>query len=394
MSLRFLMVISAYPPHKNAGMEQGCKRLSEALARRGHQVIVLTQAGNVAPSINEETPNLKVYRVVQPIALGPLWGITYMTQLRRWGARLANEWDFCLCHKLYLHSAAFQSLCRNHGKIYSNLLVNAGMFSDIQFLREHKGGNLLLRRALDADAHFALSQQSRRELISEGVKPGLIFPYRYFVDLDRFSPGEEADPVSGEFLFLGRFHEQKNLPLLIEAFSTLWEHHKDARLRLVGTGPEDNYIRTLARESPAAEAITVEGWTDNPIAAYRRAWAVVSSSNAEGLSNVMVETLACGTPTITTDVSGARDALDGDNNAPEKLEAGTTFEGTGGMIVPMGDKAGLIRAMELLLTNHDRRQQMARDARRLAVERFSEERCVEEFLSGAEGIMAARKPRR
>lgn len=307
--LRFLMVISAYPPQKNAGMEQGCRRLSRALARRGHQVTVLTQTGGAPARVEEEEPNLKVCRVVEPIALGPLWGVTYMTQMRRWGARLAGEWDFCLCHKLYLHSAAFQSLCRNMGRIYTNLLVNTAPFGDIGFLRQHKGGALLLRKALDADGFFTLSDQSRSELLDEGVSAGKLFPYRYFADLSRFAPAAE-EPKDREFLFIGRFHEQKNLPLLLEAFADLWSLHPGARLRLVGKGPEDNYIRTLARESPAAEAIRIEEWTDDPVKAYHDAWAVVSSSNSEGLSNVMVEAISCGVPVITTDVSGARDALD------------------------------------------------------------------------------------
>ncbi|MCC5875572.1 MAG: glycosyltransferase family 4 protein [Candidatus Sumerlaeia bacterium] len=387
------MVISAYPPHKSAGMEQGCRRLSEALARRGHSVIVLTQAGNDRPSIKEEVDNLKVYRVVQPIALGPLWGVTYMTQMRRWGSRLASEWDVCLCHKLYLHSAVFQSLCRSLGKIYCNRLANTGAFSDIEFLRQHKGGALLLNKALDADGFFCLSRVSREELLREKVAAEKIHPCRNFVDLGKFSPAEER-PAEKEFLYLGRFHEQKNLPLLLEAFAALRESHPEVRLRLVGKGPEDNYIRTLVRQSPACDAIRVDEWTDDPVTAYRSAWAVVTASNAEGLSNVLVESLACGAPVITSDVSGAREALDPGGKLPVKIPAGTAIQGTGGYVYTPGDKEALIQAMSRLATDGDHRDELGRQAREQAVNVFSEERTVEEFLAGAQAIVDSRKPSR
>lgn len=389
--MRFLMVISAYPPHKNAGMEQGCRRLSEALARRGHSVIVLTQTGNAPPSVREEAENLKICRVIQPIALGPLWGVTYMTQLRRWGARLAAEWDFCLCHKLYLHSAVFQSLCKNLGKIYCNRLANTGAFSDIEFLRQHKGGALLLRKSLEADGFFCLSKISRGELIREGVAEEKIHPYRNFVDLDKFSPSRER-LENREFLYLGRFHEQKNLPLLLESFARLWRSHPEVRLRLVGKGPEDNYIRTLVRQSPASEAIRVDDWTDDPVSAYRNAWAVVTASNAEGLSNVLVEALACGVPVITSDVSGAREALDPDGRIPEIIDAGTPMESTGGYVYTPGDGDALVEAMKQIAISGEHRDELGIKARQQATETFSEDRTVEEFLRGAQAIVDSRKP--
>jgi len=224
-----------------------------------------------------------------------------------------------------------------------------------------------------------------------GVSHDKIHSMRNFADLSRFVPPEHH-PANREFLYIGRFHEQKNLPLLIEAFADLWGLHPEARLRLVGKGPEDNYVRTLARESPAAEAIRVDEWTDDPVKAYHDAWAVVSSSNSEGLSNVMVEALACGVPMITTDVSGARESLDPAGEAPAALPGGTVARVRAGMIVPQGDRAALTAAMEQLLTSPDLRGEIARDARSHAEDAFSEERCVDQFLEGARRIYDERKP--
>ena len=109
---RLLMIVSGYPPAKKAGMERGCQRLAEALARRGHEVAVLTQwAKGLAPQ-EEPMENLRIERRLRPLALGPLWGATYMLQVGREMRRLAGEWDVCVCHKLDLHSQTSHSPAR------------------------------------------------------------------------------------------------------------------------------------------------------------------------------------------------------------------------------------------------------------------------------------------
>src|SRR5690606_30801512 len=138
-----------------------------ALVRRGHPVTVLTQVGNGPAAITEED-GVRVARVLKPVALGPLWGITYMAQVRRWMRKLQNNWDVCVCHKLDLHSVAATPVAHALGRPCLGALYNAGDFSDFAKLLAYKGGRHLLKRAMQGDGFLYLSEQSRRELIAHG----------------------------------------------------------------------------------------------------------------------------------------------------------------------------------------------------------------------------------
>jgi len=386
--MRFLMIASGYPPARSAGLERGCQRLSAALVRRGHAVIVLTLASTDLAPDAVEPDGVRVLRALKPLALGPLWGLDLMRQVRSWAMRLAGEWDFALCHKLYLHSAALAAAGRRIGKPTGSLLVNAGPFSDIKLLREHRFGEWLLRESLRDQHIFALSADSVAELASEGVSDATVRRYRYFVDLARFTPAPAASPP--EFLYIGRFHPQKNIPGLIDAFEILHRIHPQARLRLVGDGPTADALLARIAASPARDAIKREAWTAAPEVALQKALAVVTATHAEGLSNVLVETIACGTPAITTDVSGARDVLFPESAPPRPLAPGAYARGRGGLLVPCADPAALAAAMGAVLTDGTLRFALASEARARASLHYSEESCVGDFLTSVNEILTGR----
>lgn len=366
-------------------MENAAERLARALVKCGHPTTVLTASSADLP-VDRMEHGVRVLRVIKPLAFGPLWGLTYMRQTAKWLRKLKNDWDFVLCHELYLHSIMAARVARELGKPSATLLVNAGDYSDLIMLRSHKGGKWLVRESLKMDSFFTLSRLSERELIEKGVPIARIESYRNFVDMEEFSPSQEASHNPNEFLYLGRFRKQKNLPLLIEAFSAVWKVRPHARLRVIGNGVERDTVEKAIARSPARDAITLEEWTDNPVQEFRRSLATVTATHAEGLSNVLVETLSCGTPAITTDVSGVRDTLDPEGKAPEPIPAGEFFQGIGGLIVPTGDPEALTDAMLRLLDDASLREDLAIQARQHASRSYCEETCVGDFLRAAERI--------
>jgi glycosyltransferase involved in cell wall biosynthesis len=385
---RVLLVTAGYPPAGTAGLERGCQRLAQALARRGLSVTVLTRAVSGLPRRERDETGVTVCRVLRPIALGRMWGASYAVQTASWLWRLRARWDLVFCQQLWLHSVAASVIARRLGKVSANLLVAADSYSDIDRLRRLRGGALLVRVALAADAHFALSRRSAAELRAAGVPPSRILPYRYFVDTDAFAPGGEASPV--ELLFMGRFDPQKNLSLLIDAFEQVAAAEPRARLRLVGRGPQESAVRARVAASPVGPRIAIESWTEDPASAYRRARAVVTASNAEGFSNVLIEAMACGAPVITTDVSGARDALDDAGQWPQPLPSGTYLAGQGGLLVNRGDAAGLTAAMLRVLRDDALRASLAQQARARVVSHYTEGVSVDAFVGNVRTLLSAR----
>ena len=147
-------------------------------------------------------------------------------------------------------------------------------------------------------------------------------------------------------------------------------------------------VRRLAADGAGAERIRLDSWTDDPAAVFQQARAVVTASNSEGLSNVLVEAAACGAPLLTTDVSGAREVLDPSGECPDRIPAGEVYRGRGGFIVPVGDGGALLEGMRRLASDDALGAACSEEARGRALEAFSPQVCVGYFLAAIESIIA------
>ena len=132
-----------------------------------------------------------------------------------------------------------------------------------------------------------------------------------------FAPGEP--PV---ILSVGRLTKQKDYPTLIRAFA-LVRQERPARLMILGEGEERPKLEALVRELGLDDDVSLPGFVDNPYAYMARSAVFVLSSVWEGLSNVLIEAMAVGTPVVSTDCpSGPAEILE---------------RGEWGRLVPIGD---------------------------------------------------------
>ena len=161
---------------------------------------------------------------------------------------------------------------------------------------------------------LAVSGSLKAEMVARGLPGDAIRVHHTGVDLDRFRPVDRAAAkarlgVSGPLLVnAGALIARKGQSLAIEALAGL----PDAVLLLVGEGPDRPALERLAGRLGVASRIRFLGarpHADLP-ALLGAADVAVQPSAAEGLANVWVEALACGTPVVTCDVGGAREAID------------------------------------------------------------------------------------
>ena len=136
------------------------------------------------------------------------------------------------------------------------------------------------------------------------------------VDIDKFIP---ADPPHGKEIVIGsisRLESIKNFPCLVRAVALL-NHGLEAprfRLVIVGAGSELNRLTALVKELGATEYIEFPGSTDTPEHWYGKFDIYVNCSFSEGMSNTVLEAMACGLPVVASDVAGHRTWLkDGEN---------------------------------------------------------------------------------
>jgi glycosyltransferase involved in cell wall biosynthesis len=94
---------------------------------------------------------------------------------------------------------------------------------------------------------------------------------------------------------------------------------------------------------------------------------LVLPSQAEGISNSMLEAMGCGLPVVATDVGGARDVLGGDGKA--------------GMVVPVGSSAALAEAITALADSPALRREIGAAARNVIEDRYDIQRVTSQYLS-------------
>jgi glycosyltransferase involved in cell wall biosynthesis len=128
----------------------------------------------------------------------------------------------------------------------------------------------------------------------------------------------------------GRLEPQKDFATLLKAFAAL-RRGRPARLIILGEGSQEAALHRLVENLGIEEHVVFPGFVTNPWAYVARASVFALSSVHEGLGNVLIEAMACGTPVVSTDCPAG---------PSEILEAGRY-----GPLVPPGDPAALAGAI-------------------------------------------------
>lgn len=199
-----------------------------------------------------------------------------------------------------------------------------------------------------ADSVRVVSRRIKDYLISNlKISPDKIItvPVFMFVKTERQARLEKKENFV--FLNLGRFVKQKNLLLLLKAFSQVLKKHPDARLLLIGRGPEEKKLKNICSRLNIASAVRFLDWTDNVDAYYAQADAYVLSSNYEGWGRVIIEATAAGLPIIMTDVGCAGEAVVNEESA---------------LISPVGDTEKFARNMLRVMEDKELAKRLADNA--------------------------------
>ena len=183
--------------------------------------------------------------------------------------------------------------------------------SDIHVWGARPGvGRQVVAAGQAADGMLAVSGALRDDMAALGMPPERIRVHHTGIDLDAFTPVDRAAAratlgVSGPLLVTaGGLLARKGQDLAIEALKAI----PGATLILVGDGPDRARFEQLAGGLPV-RFLGVRPHAELP-AVLAAADVMVLPTVSEGLANVWIEALACGTPVVTSDVGGAREVFD------------------------------------------------------------------------------------
>jgi glycosyltransferase involved in cell wall biosynthesis len=170
------------------------------------------------------------------------------------------------------------------------------------------------RRQLLASGHaaqglLAVSESMKRKMAAIGLPALRIAVHHSGVDADLFRPGDHEAAkarlgISGPLLLaVGNLIPEKGHWLAVEALARL----EGATLIIVGSGPERAALLARARKLGVADRLRLPGSLPHPLLPnfFTAADVTVHPSFVEGFGNARLESLACGTPLVTTAVGEA-----------------------------------------------------------------------------------------
>ncbi|SFB10833.1 glycosyltransferase [Azotobacter beijerinckii] len=153
----------------------------------------------------------------------------------------------------------------------------------------------------------------------------------------------------------------KRVSDLIRALAALLPACPEARLLIVGRGPDEGMLRELAGQLGVAAQVRFAGYQADPQPCYALMDVFALASAMEAFGLVLVEAMQAGLPVVATRVGGIPGVVD---------------EGASGLLVPPGQPPALAEALLALQRDPARRQAMGRAGQRLAAANFGAERYV------------------
>jgi teichuronic acid biosynthesis glycosyltransferase TuaC len=173
-----------------------------------------------------------------------------------------------------------------------------------------------LRRAAGI---IAVSRALKQVIVDLGIPEQKVRVIGNGVDLERFQLMERHEArkklgVSSEarlVVAVGSLHEHKGHARLISAVAELTERWPDLRLCIVGEGPLRGSLEKLAAEKALSERVWFAGSLPNEQINtwFNAADLSCLPSSREGQPNVILESLACGTPVVATRVGGVPEVI-------------------------------------------------------------------------------------
>ena len=334
--MKITILVGLFPPKWLAGTEIATYNLADHLARRGHEVHVITSHDAGLPELSEES-GFSVHRIAWP-------KIRFIGIVAFW-AKICLEIQTIKPDVFHAQSL----LCGIPAVVAKKFLkipyVVWGQGSDIylpgRFTRMTSKSILQ-----NADAVLALTEdmkQKMREICDRDIS---VVPNG--IDLKRFeiSSGEKKEGSAKTIIFVGRLHPVKGVQYLIEAMAIVHQQMPDVKLVIVGDGVERARLEELAEKLNLNGCIQFAGQVpqESIPRLMHQADVFALSSLSEGLPVVILEAMAAGLPIVATKVGGIPDIVE---------------EGVNGYLVNAKSSEEIADRLLILLQNDEMREEIA-----------------------------------
>lgn len=192
---------------------------------------------------------------------------------------------------------------------------------------------------------FNVSYQGKKDfdLLFPNLKNKNKLLYNSFNIKEILEKSEMNFSIDNNYLFsVGRLlNSQKGFNYLIEAIKLLKDEGFNEKLYLVGDGPDKQNLLNQIKELRLEDNIKLVGFDNNPYKWMKNSKLFILSSNCEEFGLVIVESLICKAPIVSTSCSGPKEILK---------------ESEYGILVPTQDPVALKDAIKKMLLDRELRE--------------------------------------
>ena len=357
--------ITCYPTVGGSGIL--ATRLGVELAKSGHEVHFITYE---RPYIIQgyDIPNVKVHLVSvveYPLFKYPPYTIALASEM----ARVTKRENLDLIHVHYAlpHATAAQLAREITSKPYITTLHG----SDVTILGSDPSYeptntmSITLSDAITTVSRYMANEAKTLLGINEKI---YVIPN--FVDHEEFQPPpsqtiQNRSPRPINLVHVSNFRPVKRIDDLVYSMSIITKKEPNARLMLVGDGPERPKVDRLIDSLDLRKNIIVTGYRSDVAQIMQCADALVLCSETENAPLTILEGMSCGLPIIATRVGGI----------PEQVQ-----DGKNGFLVPLKNPEAIAEAALRLGADYKLLLKMGEASRNIVLDRFTKDRVVEQYL--------------
>ena len=367
--MKIYQVVPYYPPHLG-GMEIFVQRLSEGLAKKGHDVSVFTTSNVKVESISKNN----AVRIISLKKMSHVYNVPIVPSLF-W--RLINEEkpDIINAHQypiFFSDISAWVSQLRNIPFVLWVHVVSdpksplSGLISNTYYSTIGKFPFEM------ADSIISPTLAYKQKLIDMGTKAKKIQVIPYGIDVEKFYYVNKSNVFKERYncegstiiLSVGRLNYQKGFKFLIKAMPGILRRIPDAKLIIVGEGEQLSELENLVKSLDLFESVIFTGalaQKEIPMA-YATADIFVLPSLFESFGISLIEAQAAGKPVIGTKTGGVPEAL---------------IDGKTGLLVEPGDPKQLEVAILKVLLNKKLQNEFGNNGYDFAKSRYSIQTTIE-----------------
>ena len=196
---------------------------------------------------------------------------------------------------------------------------------------------------------MVVSPSTREEMINHGFSDDSIVYAYNCVDHDVHRANlvpKSQTPLIGYF---GRLKKYKSVEHLLHAFTHVRSRIPDIKLVIVGEGDHRYTLQKIADNLGISDSVQFTGYVSEKekVEWLNRVWFMVNTSSKEGWGLTVIESNACGTTVIGSDVPGLRDAIK---------------DGETGLLYRYGDVVDLSEKILLLINDREMRERLTKNA--------------------------------